>query len=54
MINIAFYEQIRELYTNYMIMNPTVKTKDYTYKAGDLNVAITADQRNHRQVGTRN
>lgn len=49
-MNIMLYEQLRELYTNYMIMKSTHNDNDYTYKAGDYFVTITTDQRNNRQT----
>lgn len=47
---IMLYEQLQELYTNYIIMKPASKHRDYTYRAGDYFVTIATNQRNHRQI----
>lgn len=47
MMNIMLNEQLQNLYANYMVIRPVPKSKDYTYKAGDLIVTVAADQRNH-------
>lgn len=50
MRNIMLYEQLRELYTNYMVMETANSPKEYKYRAGDYFVTITAVKRNHRQT----
>lgn len=50
MKNIMKFEQWREIYTNYLMMKSEQKPKDYTYKGGDLNVTISTDKRNYRQI----
>lgn len=50
MRNIMLYEQIKELNTNYLIVKPVSKCSDYTYKAGDLIVTITANKGYNRQI----
>ena len=42
------YGQLKHLYTSYMIMKPIHKGKDYTYKAGGLNVTATENKRDYR------
>lgn len=49
MRNIMLYEQLRELYNNYMIMKPA-HNENYTYKAGDLVVTISTDKRHYGQI----
>ncbi len=50
MRNIILYEQWKELYNTYLTIRPIHGGKDFTYKDGDLYVAITTNQRNNRQV----
>ncbi len=50
MRNIILYEQWKELYNTYLTIRPIHRGKDFTYKDGDLYVAITTNQRNYRQV----
>lgn len=53
-MNIMLCKQLRELYTNYMIMKPESRHRDYTYRAGDYFVTIAANQRNYRKIRTGN
>lgn len=52
MRNIILYEQWKELYTNYLVMKSGQRQRDYTYRGGGINVTITANQRNYRQITT--
>ena len=53
-MNIMLYEQLRDLYTNYVMIKPIHKPKDYICKAGGLNVTITTGEGNHRKTATGN
>lgn len=48
------HEQFRELYTNYIIIRAAHNEKNYTYRAGDYFVTITADKGYNRQIRKRN
>lgn len=48
MKNIFLYEQWKELYTNYLVVRPVHRQRDYTYKGGGINVTISTDKRNYR------
>lgn len=48
MLNIMQYEQLKELYANYLNLKPTYKTVDFMYKVGDSNVTIRTNQRDNR------
>lgn len=47
-MNIMLYEQLMDLYANYVMIKPMHKPKDYICKAGGLNVTITADKGHHQ------
>lgn len=53
MKNFILYEQWKELYATYLVMKSVPRQREYTYKGGGINVTITANQRNYRQVTER-
>lgn len=48
MMDIMLCGQLKDLYISYMVMKPTDDPMDYSCKAGDMIVTITANQRNNR------
>lgn len=50
MKNIMLFEQWKELYANYLMIRPVLRQRDYIYKGGDLNVTVTANKRDNRQI----
>ena len=52
MLNIMQIEQYRDLYTNYLKIKPKNNIFEFTYKAGDKDVASRTDQRNYRKIAT--
>ncbi len=53
MKNITLFDQWKELYSSFLAVRPEQKSKDFTYKGGDINVTITADKGNYRQITAR-
>lgn len=54
MQNIFLFEWWKETYTNFLIIRPVQKQKDFTFKGGDLCVTISTDQRYNGQTAARN
>lgn len=50
MMNIMQYEQLIQIYANYISTKAEHQYSDYIYRAGGLIVTIAADKRNHRQT----
>lgn len=50
MMDLMVYDKTKELYGSLLIIRKSHHCTDYICKAGDIDVTVTADQRDHRQV----
>lgn len=53
MIDIMLYEQVKNLYFNYLKIRPTNEFNDFTYVRGDMYVTTRKNTGNNREVGKR-
>lgn len=47
MIDLMIYDRLKEIYYSYIVIKKQLKHKDYIFKAGEIDVPVTADQRDH-------
>ena len=52
-MDIMLFEQVKNLYLNYLEIKPMHTYKEFTYVGGELNVTTRKNSRNNREIGER-